>query len=344
MLEMKRIEVAAAILRKEGQLFICRRGQSGLGCSYLWEFPGGKLEADETPEACLVRECREELDIEIVPEGLLMQTDYDYPEKSMRFYFINAHIAKGTPHLNVHTQALWVRPEELKQYTFCPADEAVVNRLSKPLPFRHYLWDFDGTLFDSYGRIGAALWHTFRDYGVDEPLEDVISLAKRSVYHAMETTKAKHQMAQSLEEMKERYRCHSQTLEGVDVVPYPGIVPLVQTIFSGGGKHYLYTHRGKSAFAYMDASGLTPYFADFITGDDPYPSKPAPDAILALMKKHGMEKDDAVMVGDRDIDILAGQNAGIAGCLFDPEHFYDDFPIELRAHTMDELQALLLGR
>ena len=62
---MKRI--AAAILRRNDKILICRRGPGG-SCGYLWEFPGGKIEPGETGEDCAVRECREELGVEISPD------------------------------------------------------------------------------------------------------------------------------------------------------------------------------------------------------------------------------------------------------------------------------------
>lgn len=123
------LQVSAAIIRDTGgQILICRRGPGG-NCAYLWEFPGGKQEEGETPEDCLIRECREELGIEIVSDGLYERLSYSYPDRTICFHFFNAHIRKGEPEIRVHSELKWVHPGDLVPESFCPADIAMVRRL-----------------------------------------------------------------------------------------------------------------------------------------------------------------------------------------------------------------------
>lgn len=340
---MKRIEVAAAIIRREGRILLCRRGEGG-NCAFLWEFPGGKLENGETPEECLKRECREELSIDIEVGSLYERFDYDYPDKAIRFHFFEASIQKGEPVLTVHREARWLWPRELKALDACPADRGLVERLSGELPFGHYLWDFDGTLFDTYPRIASAMQAAFADFGHEMPYREVLALAKRSVSHALDTLREKFETKATQEELIARYRFHEGGYSAENAAPlYPGIKELLAQIVRRGGKNYLYTHRGPSSLQYLEGYGIGALFAGSITGRDPYPPKPAPDAILMLMKRHGMDRGRVVMVGDRDIDLQAALNAGAAGCLFDPDGFYADFAAELRAASVKELQTLLLG-
>ncbi len=340
---MKRIEVAAAIFRRNGRIFLCRRGEGGI-CAHLWEFPGGKLEPDEKPEACLIRECREELQVEIAIDGLYEQFDYDYPDKSIRFYFFDARILKGEPQLAVHTEAKWLWPRGLALYEACPADVELIKKLSGELPFAHYLWDFDGTLFDTYPKIAFALQAAFADFDHQVSYGEVLALSKRSVMHALDTLMKRFQTTATLAQLKERYRYHEGGYSKENAAPlYPGMLELLQEIVRRGGKHYLYTHRGASALKYLEGRNISHLFADTITGADGFAPKPAPDAILALAQRHHMKKGRVVMVGDRDIDVKAAQNAGAFGCFFDPDHFFDDYAIELKANTVEELRTLLLG-
>lgn len=123
------LQVSAAIIRNaKGQILVCRRGPGG-NCAYLWEFPGGKQEPSESPEECLMRECQEELGIEIVVEGLYERFSYAYPDKTIDFHFFNAHIAKGSPEIRVHSEIKWVSPQELIPEDFCPADVTMVRQL-----------------------------------------------------------------------------------------------------------------------------------------------------------------------------------------------------------------------
>ena len=91
------IFVSAAIIRNTaGEILICQRGAGG-SCAFLWEFPGGKQEAGETAADCLVRECREELGIEIDIVALLEQTSYIYPDNKIGLSFFAAKITGGVP-------------------------------------------------------------------------------------------------------------------------------------------------------------------------------------------------------------------------------------------------------
>lgn len=120
--------VAAAIIKRHGKYLICRRGEGG-SCAGLWEFPGGKAEPGESPEDCLVRECREELGAEIRPLSVFAETAYAYPDREIAFTFLLAEIASGAIAPAVHPEVRWARPEELGRYPFCPADVEVVERL-----------------------------------------------------------------------------------------------------------------------------------------------------------------------------------------------------------------------
>lgn len=91
------ILVSAAIIRNTaGEILICQRGAGG-SCAFLWEFPGGKQEAGETAADCLVRECREELGIEIDIVALVEQTSYTYPDNKIGLSFFAAQITGGVP-------------------------------------------------------------------------------------------------------------------------------------------------------------------------------------------------------------------------------------------------------
>jgi len=122
------IRVAAAIIKKDNRILICQRGEGG-NCPFLWEFPGGKLEQNETFEECAVRECREELSIEINLQGLFARTFYRYSDREISFAFFNADILEGKIKPTVHKEVKWVEPSELKDFEFCPADVEIVEKI-----------------------------------------------------------------------------------------------------------------------------------------------------------------------------------------------------------------------
>jgi 8-oxo-dGTP diphosphatase len=121
--------VSAAIIRNSaGEILICQRGPQG-SCALLWEFPGGKQEPRETPEQCLIRECKEELDICICVNALFDSFPFAYPTHKIFFSFFETTIAVGGIKMDVHSDMKWVKPESLGDYEFCPADVRVVRKL-----------------------------------------------------------------------------------------------------------------------------------------------------------------------------------------------------------------------
>ena len=91
----------------------------------------------------------------------------------------------------------------------------------------------------------------------------------------------------------------------------------------------------------MLTDDLYEYFSDFIVRNDGFADKPAPDALLYLLDKHHIDPQDAVMIGDRGIDVQAGLNAGIATILFDPSAFYPNEPTTYRCDTMQAIIELV---
>jgi mutator protein MutT len=127
--EGEKIEVVAAVIEREGRVLIARRHAGGhLGG--LWEFPGGKRQAGETPEAALVREIREELDAAVTVGDLLDDVEWAYPEKTVRLLFFRCALAEE-PRAAEGQEIAWVAAGDLDRYQFPPADAELVARLRR---------------------------------------------------------------------------------------------------------------------------------------------------------------------------------------------------------------------
>lgn len=126
--EKKAVQVVAALIWREGRFMICQRPKHKTR-GLLWEFVGGKTEAGETREQALVRECREELDIEISVGELFMELDHDYPDLYVHLSLYNACIKRGEPRLLEHNDLRWIKPSEIPDYQFCPADKEILERI-----------------------------------------------------------------------------------------------------------------------------------------------------------------------------------------------------------------------
>jgi hypothetical protein BACCOPRO_00607 len=125
---MKRIEVVAAVISRDGKYFATQRGYGEF--KDYWEFPGGKMEPGESREQALRREIMEELDTEIRVEDFLMTVDYDYPAFHLTMHCFLCTVVSGRLELKEHESAMWLVPQDLRTVNWLPADEAVVEKLS----------------------------------------------------------------------------------------------------------------------------------------------------------------------------------------------------------------------
>ena len=126
---MKTIQVVAAIIRDQDRIFATQRGYGPYKDG--WEFPGGKIEPDETPEQALAREIREELDTEIIVGDKLTDVEYDYPEFHLSMGCYWCTVLSGHLTLKEHESAKWLRFDELDMVNWLPADRIVVRLLSR---------------------------------------------------------------------------------------------------------------------------------------------------------------------------------------------------------------------
>lgn len=122
----KRIPVTCAIIEQDGLLLAAKRplhkDQGG-----LWEFPGGKIHDGETAEQCIIREIKEELNIDIEPLKRLPHSVHSYPDKTIELIPFTAKIVDGTPRPNEHIAVGWFSPHHLMDLQWCQADLPILH-------------------------------------------------------------------------------------------------------------------------------------------------------------------------------------------------------------------------
>lgn len=128
---MKTIKVVAAIIIHNDKVFATQRGYGEFKDG--WEFPGGKVEPQETPGAALVREIREELDTEIEVGELLDTVEYDYPKFHLSMDCYICKVKSGDLVLKEHEAARWLTKETLESVDWLPADLGLLSKIKKYL-------------------------------------------------------------------------------------------------------------------------------------------------------------------------------------------------------------------
>jgi HAD superfamily hydrolase (TIGR01549 family) len=182
------------------------------------------------------------------------------------------------------------------------------------MDFKHVIWDFDGTLFDSYPHTAQAFLNLLKkEYLVNENLLEIETQMRISMQHAYDYYKDKFEIDDDFIKKYEDYRT---LYENQNALPYNNAHMVCKFIHEQGGRNYLYTHRDKSVVSMMQKHGFHELFMSYVTAENNYPRKPAPDGLLHFTEKYNMNKAQTLYIGDRDIDLECAQAAGIKFCLF----------------------------
>ncbi len=176
---------------------------------------------------------------------------------------------------------------------------------------QNYIWDFDGMLFDSYPHITSAFLKTLVQFGKEADYDEAKSLLEITFATAFERYGV-------TDEERAVFREHEHNYELKPIaVPFENTYRVLEKLFNDGKKHFLYTHRGfESSQYYLKKYDMAKFFTAFVDSSMNFASKPAPDAVNYICETYNLDKSETVMIGDREIDVLSGKNAGVYGCLF----------------------------
>ena len=122
------VDVVAALVVENGRFMICQR-PAHKARGLLWEFVGGKVEPGETKEEALIRECREEIGVTVVPGPVYVEVDHIYPDIAIHLTLFRAFIPHGRPQKLEHEDIRFIAPSDIPRYAFCPADASILARI-----------------------------------------------------------------------------------------------------------------------------------------------------------------------------------------------------------------------
>ena len=121
-------EVVAALIWDGDKFLACQR-PAHKARGLLWEVVGGKIEPGETKQQALIRECREELAVELSVGDVFMEVLHEYPDITVRLTLFHAGIVAGTPQKLEHNDIMWLHPGDIPGYEFCPADKDILAKI-----------------------------------------------------------------------------------------------------------------------------------------------------------------------------------------------------------------------
>lgn len=200
----------------------------------------------------------------------------------------------------------------------------------------HLIYDFDGTISDSYPvflRIMRTLAKE-KNFVIDRTDEQLLDQLLINVQACFVDLGINYR-----ENICDFWRIQRELYK--EFKPFPEVEPLLEKAIRLGKKNYIYTHSGEIVFDILKNMGIDGYFTAAVTSADGFPAKPAPNALQHLCRTQGLLPENCMMIGDRNIDTQAGQNAGMIGCLWDAYGRYPDEPVAYKIKTLGELIDLL---
>ena len=198
---------------------------------------------------------------------------------------------------------------------------------------RHFIWDFDGTLFDTYPVIIRCMRRALAAYGRDCDPGECMGFMLDSIGFALDRYSGRFGIPR--EELTAAFdTVKAAALKDLEARPMAGAREALEAIREKGGKSCIFSHRRTGEIRlFLEKYGLTDLFEDILGPDsEGFAWKPAPDGILRLMARHGMTAENTLMIGDRDCDLGSGRNAGIKAmhliCKAVPEDLVCDWRLE----------------
>lgn len=198
------------------------------------------------------------------------------------------------------------------------------------MKFRNYIWDFDGTLFDTYEFLTKSMQLALRENGIEPDYEHLKNLIHLSVSDVISYYSMQYDV--NREKISESYKKFSHKFDFNLIKPFDNISKILKFISDNDGQNFVYTHRGTSIDVMLDFYDLKKYFVEIVDSTYNFPRKPEPDGANYLIEKYDLKKDETIFIGDRELDILCGKNASLKTCLFNKEkitsecdYFIDNF-------------------
>lgn len=186
----------------------------------------------------------------------------------------------------------------------------------KGMNYQDYIWDLGGTLLDNYETSTAAFVQTLKEYGLQAGHDEVYKALKVSTGYAVQ------QFAPQEKDFLKFYKAN-EAEELTHPVLFDGAADLLRRIVAKGGRNFLVSHRDNQVLEILEKTAISSAFTEVVTAANGFPRKPSPDSMLYLKDKYQISS--GLVIGDRPLDIEAGQAAGFDTYLFDNMQHLEEF-------------------
>ncbi|SKA00374.1 haloacid dehalogenase superfamily, subfamily IA, variant 1 with third motif having Dx(3-4)D or Dx(3-4)E [Pilibacter termitis] len=182
--------------------------------------------------------------------------------------------------------------------------------------YKYYIWDIGGTLFDTLSTSVRAFQQTLAIFQ--------LSASDEAIYEQLKKTStgeaAKFFVGNLAEDFLQKYHEIERPMQE-NPLSFQDTAEVLKSVVEKGGKNYIISHRDLQVVDFLENAHLIEYFSYVITSNDHFARKPNPESVDYLVDRFGVEREKALMIGDRELDILAAKNANVKAVLFSPDGF-----------------------
>lgn len=180
---------------------------------------------------------------------------------------------------------------------------------------RNIIWDFDGTIMDSYPAIVTTTLNVAKQNRVNLEYDEIKKMVKVALSDALNYIGEKS--GKSHADLFAEYLTEYANFDVKSLTLFPHVEDVLRLIIEQGGKNYIISHRGESSLQeHLEQHGIANLFAYSIGGDSGFPRKPNPASFIYLKERFQLTPQDTIVVGDRLLDVKAGYGAGFRGILY----------------------------
>lgn len=203
---------------------------------------------------------------------------------------------------------------------------------------KHFIWDFDGTLLNTYPAMVKAFYKTCQDYKFPADENIILEKMKISLQTVIDYYSKRFTFPPTflIDFQKNR-----DLIESQEVIPYEDTKRILEQIQQSGYCNYVVTHRGSSTLDLLEKHNLRHYFKEVVMKENGFERKPSPESINYLVKKYELNRDETVMIGDRSLDVEAGRAAGVHTCFFVEYNTGETNNAELVIGRLSELEQFV---
>ena len=200
-----------------------------------------------------------------------------------------------------------------------------------------FIWDLDGTLFDSYEAILSGIEETYAQFSIPYDKEKVREfILKFSVQDLLEKVAEERKLDV---EVLNQMRAQSLAEKNAQVVLMSGAREVLKWADAAGIQQFVYTHKGDNAFTILRDLGLESYFTEILTSQSGFARKPSPEAANYLIDKYQLNPDNTYYIGDRTLDVKFAQNSGIQSINFLESTYEGNYRIQALADIFRIFEA-----